>query len=190
MSLRLLYLIFVRLCSWLTLLGRASSSKDIELLWVPRTVSRPLISVWVPRTVSRSLISTVAASRPRGHGSQRPRAELAGAAHRIGRNQGRRNPGASSRGRRAAQTNPTPDTDMDRPRLPQRTEQTAAHPAAPAAARVTQRTLLRWHAHLVARRWTYPRRRPGRPTVAQVIRALVLRMARENPTRGMPAHPG
>jgi putative transposase len=31
-SLRLLYLIFNRLLSWLTLLGRASSSKDVELL--------------------------------------------------------------------------------------------------------------------------------------------------------------
>jgi putative transposase len=31
-SLRLLYLIFSRLVSWLTLLPRASSSKDIELL--------------------------------------------------------------------------------------------------------------------------------------------------------------
>ena len=32
MSLRLIYLIFIRLLSWLTLLSRASSSKDIELL--------------------------------------------------------------------------------------------------------------------------------------------------------------
>ena len=49
---------------------------------------------------------------------------------------------------------------------------------------VSPRTLLRWHAHLVARRWTYPRRRPGRPPTPQPIRALVLRMARENPTWG------
>ena len=49
---------------------------------------------------------------------------------------------------------------------------------------VTPRTLLRWHAHLVARRWTYPHRRPGRPPTAPPIRALVLRMARENPRWG------
>src|SRR5919112_1180715 len=49
---------------------------------------------------------------------------------------------------------------------------------------VSPRTLLRWHAQLVARRWTYPRRHPGRPPVAQPVRGLVLRMARENPTWG------
>jgi hypothetical protein len=32
MSLRLLYLIFVRLCSWLVLLGGSTASKDAELL--------------------------------------------------------------------------------------------------------------------------------------------------------------
>ena len=49
---------------------------------------------------------------------------------------------------------------------------------------VSPRTLLRWHAQLVARRWTYPRRQPGRPSVAQSVRALILRIARENPTWG------
>src|SRR4051794_7293107 len=42
---------------------------------------------------------------------------------------------------------------------------------------VSPRTLLRWHAQLIARRWTYPHRRPGRPRIAPPIRALVLRMA-------------
>ena len=46
------------------------------------------------------------------------------------------------------------------------------------------RTLLRWHHQLVAHRWSYPRRRPSRPTTAPAIRDLVLRMARENPRWG------
>jgi putative transposase len=45
-------------------------------------------------------------------------------------------------------------------------------------------TLLRWHRQLVARRWTYARRSPGRPRTDSGISALVLRMARENPTWG------
>jgi transposase InsO family protein len=48
---------------------------------------------------------------------------------------------------------------------------------------VSPRTLLRWHARLVTRRWTYPRR-PGLPPVARETRALVLQLARENPTWG------
>ena len=58
-------------------------------------------------------------------------------------------------------------------------------PAALRRARlVSPRTLLRWHHHLVARRWTYPHRRPGRPPTAPAIRDLVLQMARENPRWG------
>jgi hypothetical protein len=47
---------------------------------------------------------------------------------------------------------------------------------------VSPRTLLRWHASLVRRKWTYPRRTPGRPRTASAIRELVLEMARDNPS--------
>ncbi|MEU0837760.1 integrase [Streptomyces sp. NPDC005969] len=45
---------------------------------------------------------------------------------------------------------------------------------------VTPRTVLRWHARLVAKKWTYPHRGPGRPAKPEALRALVLRLAREN----------
>jgi hypothetical protein len=49
---------------------------------------------------------------------------------------------------------------------------------------VPPRTVLRWHAWLVKRRWTYRRHRPGRPATASRVRAPVLEMARDNPTWG------
>jgi hypothetical protein len=60
------------------------------------------------------------------------------AARPIRRSQGRRDPRASPRGRHAAPTQPTPDTELGRPRRAQRTDQTAPCEPASATARVTQ----------------------------------------------------
>ena len=49
---------------------------------------------------------------------------------------------------------------------------------------VTPDVILRWHRQLIARKWTYSNRRPGRPRVLGEIRRLVVRMATENPTWG------
>jgi putative transposase len=61
-SLRLLYLVFVRLCGWPILLGRSSASKDAESLVLRHEVavlrranSRPLLD-WADRAVLAALI--------------------------------------------------------------------------------------------------------------------------------------
>jgi putative transposase len=70
-SLRLLYLIFDRLLRWLTLVGRATSSQDIELLVqrhevavLRRTNPRPRLD-WADRALFAALIRLPAVLR--GH---------------------------------------------------------------------------------------------------------------------------
>jgi putative transposase len=45
-------------------------------------------------------------------------------------------------------------------------------------------TFLRWHRQLVARRWTYTHRAPGRPPLEPSLRKLILRLGHENPHWG------
>ena len=62
MSVRLLYLIFIRLCGWLVLPGRSPASKDAELLVLRhkvavlrRTNPRPRLD-WADRAIPATLI--------------------------------------------------------------------------------------------------------------------------------------
>jgi hypothetical protein len=49
---------------------------------------------------------------------------------------------------------------------------------------VTPDTLLAWHRKLIAQKWTYPRRCPGRPCINQELTELVVRIAKDNPKWG------
>ena len=117
-SLRLLYLIFSWLLGWLTLLGRASSTKDIELL------------------VLRHEVAVLRRANPKPRLDWADRALFAGLIQRLP---------AALRGHRL----------------------------------ITPATVLRWHHHLVTKKWTHPNC-SGRPPLDQAIAVLIEQLAREN----------
>lgn len=74
--------------------------------------------------------------------------------------------------------------DGERRRLAELGHRLGRQLLAQVATLVTPDTILRWHRELVARKWTYRAGR-GRPAGLQAhLRALVIRMATENPTWG------
>jgi putative transposase len=121
-SLRLLYLIFRQVLGLVLLMGRTSSTKDVELL------------------VLRHEVAVLRRTNPRPRLDWADRAVLAALVQRLPR-------------------------ALRRHRM------------------VTPGTILRWHRRFVRRRWTYPNR-TGRPPLNEVLAALVMRMARENPRWG------
>ncbi|SQE00926.1 conserved hypothetical protein [Parafrankia sp. Ea1.12] len=85
MFVRLLYLIFVRVCSWLVLLGRSSASKNIELLVLRhevavlrRTQPKPRWD-WADRAVLAALIRLLPRAL-RTHRRSRPAPSCGGTA--------------------------------------------------------------------------------------------------------------
>lgn len=76
-------------------------------------------------------------------------------------------------------------TDAQRRRLAEKGKRLCRKRLRPLATVVTPETILRWYRRLVANKYDGSAKRgPGRPPVDREIRALVLRVARENPRWG------
>ena len=74
--------------------------------------------------------------------------------------------------------------DHERRRLAELGHRLGRHLLAQVATLVTPDTILRWHRELVARKWTYRVGSGHRPGLQAHLRALVIRMATDNPTWG------
>jgi hypothetical protein len=75
-------------------------------------------------------------------------------------------------------------TDDQRRRLAVKGQRLGRRVLRQVATIVTPDTILRWHRWLIARKWTFVPRRPGRPGTMKEIAWLILRMATDNPAWG------
>src|SRR5881409_3562852 len=75
-------------------------------------------------------------------------------------------------------------TDEDRCRLARAGQRLGRRLLRQVATIVTPDTILRWHRRLVARKWTFVPKRPGRPGIMKEISALIVRMVTDNPGWG------
>ena len=75
-------------------------------------------------------------------------------------------------------------TDAERARLARAGKALGRNLLSQYATIATPDTILRWHRNLVAAKWTFRRKKTGRPRIIAEIESLIVRMARENPTWG------
>src|SRR5687767_3148119 len=71
-------------------------------------------------------------------------------------------------------------TDEQRRQLAMKGRELGRKLLAQVACIVTPETILAWHGRLVALKWTFHRRTVGRPPIAQEVRALILKLARND----------
>ncbi|MCP3994194.1 MAG: transposase family protein [bacterium] len=74
--------------------------------------------------------------------------------------------------------------DSQRRRLAAKGQRLGRRTLTAVATIVTPDTILRWHRRLIAAKWTYAKKRVGRPGLMKEIRELIVRFATENSTWG------
>ena len=74
--------------------------------------------------------------------------------------------------------------DDQRRRLAAKGQQLGSQVLSQVSTIVTPDTILRWYRQLIAQKWTFECRRPGRPGLMKEIASLIVRMATENPAWG------